>query len=337
MKSLGDKGIHGCIEPALTRTGSGIADPARAARLHTQANFQRYLRSFRYGLTNLLGVKCRRPIQPAAHLSNLQFILVRSRLVRVRRNGQRNLRICLEKLKLELFPADSYDYDLAFCIRVISPTPRAMSRQAGPSIVLSVLIVCFFAVALFQRDLPRARAPDAGDRRARESVARTFAPTPGGRTQSAKARDRKPHTSRVTVQSKMSSMPGEHSIFTSAKRVPAAAADSRPLDSRTGRSEQPVALGSDRPGSRVPEVSARAKGRMQQPASTGLPRKPDSARSPRSAFTTARESETIEDVSSRVYGTPEHGELLWRANRDTLPKRNSPLARGMLLRTPSVR
>ncbi len=43
----------------------------------------------------------------------------------------------------------------------VSPTnpPRAntaMNRQAGPSIVLSVLIVCFFAVALFQRDPPRA-------------------------------------------------------------------------------------------------------------------------------------------------------------------------------------
>lgn len=32
-----------------------------------------------------------------------------------------------------------------------------MSRQAGPSIILSVLIVSFFAVALFQQDLNRTR------------------------------------------------------------------------------------------------------------------------------------------------------------------------------------
>jgi hypothetical protein len=236
--------------------------------------------------------------------------------------------------KLERFSADSYDYGLACCIRVISPAPRAMSRQAGPSIVLSVLIVCFFAVALFQRDSPRARAGH-GRSPAREAVARA-APAATGATRSAQAREHKP-TSRATVQSKMSSISGESSIETSANRVPGAAPNSRSVDSRTGRSEQPVALGSDRPGERIPQASARAKGRIQQPASPGVPRKPDSARSAQSAFTTVRESETIEDVSSRVYGTSEHGDLLWRANRDTLPKRNSPLSTGMLLRTPRIR
>jgi hypothetical protein len=209
-----------------------------------------------------------------------------------------------------------------------------MSRQAGPSIVLSVLIVCFFAVALFQRDSPRTRGGH-GRSQARESVARTASPA-AGTTRSAQDADHKP-TSRATVQSKMSSLPADDSICASVNRVPAAAADSRSRDSRNGRSEHPVALGSNRPGKGTQEESARAKARIQQPAATSQPRTPDSARSGRSTFTTVRESETIEDVSSRVYGTQEYGDLLWRANRDTLPKRKSPLSTGMLLRTPRIR
>ena len=63
-----------------------------------------------------------------------------------------------------------------------------MSRQAGPSIVLSVLIVCFFAVALFQRDSPRTRARGVRPQ-TRESVARTSPPAPVERTRTAQASD----------------------------------------------------------------------------------------------------------------------------------------------------
>jgi nucleoid-associated protein YgaU len=76
----------------------------------------------------------------------------------------------------------------------------------------------------------------------------------------------------------------------------------------------------------VPETVASSK-----------PQKTATVRSPRSAFTVVERSETIEDVSSRVYGTPLLADSIWRANRDTLPRRDSPLATGMLLRTPSVR
>ena len=51
----------------------------------------------------------------------------------------------------------------------VNSSHKAMSRQAGPSIVLSVLIVCFFAVALFQRDLPTRRSAQARSRRRRRS------------------------------------------------------------------------------------------------------------------------------------------------------------------------
>src|SRR5262245_2269644 len=41
----------------------------------------------------------------------------------------------------------------------------AMNRQAAPSILLSVSIVCFFAVALYRRDLDAARPANGGDAR----------------------------------------------------------------------------------------------------------------------------------------------------------------------------
>lgn len=54
----------------------------------------------------------------------------------------------------------------------------------------------------------------------------------------------------------------------------------------------------------------------------------------RSAFTTVEDGETLEDVARRVYGSVDQAELLWRVNRDLLPRRSSPLAAGSVLRTP---
>jgi hypothetical protein len=42
-------------------------------------------------------------------------------------------------------------------------------------------------------------------------------------------------------------------------------------------------------------------------------------------------------VALRVYGTAEEVEVLWRANRDTMPRQDAPLSAGTLLRTPMVR
>ncbi len=55
----------------------------------------------------------------------------------------------------------------------------------------------------------------------------------------------------------------------------------------------------------------------------------------RSAFTTVKDGETLEEVSMRVYGTTDEVELLWKANRDVLPRRNASLAAGLVLRTPA--
>jgi hypothetical protein len=64
------------------------------------------------------------------------------------------------------------------------------------------------------------------------------------------------------------------------------------------------------------------------------PRKP---RQPAQAITVVEADETIADVALRVYGTTSHADALWRANRDALPRRDSPLVPGTLLRTPTIR
>ncbi len=55
---------------------------------------------------------------------------------------------------------------------------------------------------------------------------------------------------------------------------------------------------------------------------------------PRSAFTVVRKDETLRDVAVRVYGSADQLDSLWRANRDLLPRADSPLPAGSVLRTP---
>jgi hypothetical protein len=63
----------------------------------------------------------------------------------------------------------------------------------------------------------------------------------------------------------------------------------------------------------------------------------DSSRRPASAFTIVLANETLQDVARRVYGSGDLADPLWRANRDALSRRESPLAAGMVLRTPVAR
>lgn len=76
--------------------------------------------------------------------------------------------------------ADNCDYGSPLRTQEIDmPAPTAMNRQVGPSILLSVLIVCFFAVALYQPDAPRSSGGRAryasGDSVARSGPRRTGA------------------------------------------------------------------------------------------------------------------------------------------------------------------
>jgi hypothetical protein len=61
------------------------------------------------------------------------------------------------------------------------------------------------------------------------------------------------------------------------------------------------------------------------------------AREPESDFTAVEASETIQDVAVRVYGSADRADALWRANRDSLPSRDTPLSAGIVLRTPIIR
>jgi hypothetical protein len=216
-----------------------------------------------------------------------------------------------------------------------------MSRQAGPSIVLSVLIVCFFAVALFQRDVPRSHTSRPRSA-ARDSVARTPpARSPYlSRAASSQGETRK-RARRPPVRSDLSSLAGGSSATGGKSRVA-----SGPADQNQGAREKPVPeitrqRGSGLPPGKFQQASVESS-RVRHPSApesvaSSTSRKTGSARSPRSAFTVVEPSETIEDVSSRVYGTNLLADSIWRANRDTLPQRDSPLSTGMLLRTPSVR
>jgi hypothetical protein len=212
-----------------------------------------------------------------------------------------------------------------------------MSRQAGPSIVLSVLIVCFFAVALFQRDLPCTQS-----RRARSSVrapgARSSVPPALGRTRSAQSEGLE-RSNRGIRQNEMSSPTGSDSASDTRDRMAFASPDPRTASLGLDESDIHRRHGSNSPPGRVRQASALAPGQGQatKAMASSTPRTPVSPRRPASEFTIARPEETIADVASRVYGNTNASDSLWRANRDTLPRRDSPLSSGMLLRTPMMR
>jgi len=89
-------------------------------------------------------------------------------------------------------------------------------------------------------------------------------------------------------------------------------------------------------------ASARAENAIGRPvpAKDDLIEKPHQGRiahQPRSAFTVVERDETIGDVALRIYGSIDAVDVLWRANRDLMPNRDSALSPGTFLRTPTVR
>jgi nucleoid-associated protein YgaU len=179
-----------------------------------------------------------------------------------------------------------------------------MNRQVGPSIVLSVLIVCFFAVALYQRDPPR---PSQGR----------------GRTGIGEQNRRSGpliRSSTVQAGSTVSAQPAT-ALSEGPARAIALVSDS----SITAFGPEPADSGRSGVAG-----SVRSEG-----SNTG--QRIDGGRRPASAFTTVVANETLQDVARRVYGSGHLADSLWRANRDALSRRESPLAAGMVLRTPAVR
>ncbi len=191
-----------------------------------------------------------------------------------------------------------------------------MNRQVGPSIVLSVFIVCFFAVALFRHEPKRLAADRAGkqalrddsgprpstgppriDFRRRLTAKSTGAPPPGGPV--AVSETARPREAIIVTTSEL----GPPTIRTAASRYETAGG-------------QPVPVGAD--------VDPR-------------PHPVRAVNQPLSAFTVVERDETIADVAVRIYGSTGAADALWRSNRDLLPDKDSPLTAGTLLRTPSVR
>jgi hypothetical protein len=80
----------------------------------------------------------------------------------------------------------------------------------------------------------------------------------------------------------------------------------------------------------------RAVGRGHEPRPSAVHHEPGPSAQPepRSPFTVVRKGETLRDVAVRVYGSADPLDSLWRANRDLLPRQDSPLAPGSVLRTP---
>jgi hypothetical protein len=199
-----------------------------------------------------------------------------------------------------------------------------MDRQLGPSIVLSVLIVCFFAVALFQHDAPRSSADHkpalAG------GVPDVVGPVPIARRDTSA-----PSSSGSVLRSSASAGPVVSSVNRSIDRD----VSDRKAEHQTDRAI--VASGSlnlrpasgRSPSSAVASYSSTA--RVRGAVEHGVTRRP------RSAFTVVEADETIADVAVRVYGTADQVELIREANRDSLPRADMPISAGMLLRTPRIR
>lgn len=190
-----------------------------------------------------------------------------------------------------------------------------MNRQVGPSIVLSVFIVCFFAVALFRHD-PRRLTRDGTQKQASRRDVRPRPPSgapqrdsPNGLAASSTGRATKPR---------------------------------RDIDPESTRRDGQLPVTSSEPlPSLIRAASVRSQGASKQPGTKAnrddQPPKNPIEREPRSAFTVVERDESIEDVALRIYGSTVAVETLWRANRDLLPNKDSALSQGTILRTPTMR
>ena len=208
------------------------------------------------------------------------------------------------------------------------PEPSTMNRQVIPSMILSVLIVCSFAIALFERD------PDAAGRKPD--------PRPGGEEEHAAPRRRLPVRPMPERQGRGAR---DRRSRHRGRRPPVTTEPPRQAE---GSREGPPTLHRSRP-SAAPSHPGRRRLGPRRPAPAGRRRRPEPAAEPllgclaatapastvpRAAFTVVQKGETLKDVAVRVYGSSDRLDSLWRANRDVLPRSDSPLTAGAVLRTP---
>lgn len=182
-----------------------------------------------------------------------------------------------------------------------------MTRHLGVSVFLSVAIVVFFAVVLYQPEGP-APAP------ASAPVAERSAPEPATSPPDTTPTEPRPvPTADVHVSETPPAPPVVRTLPVSRRPAAPGPAVARSL----ARPPEPLARS---------QPSPRAK--------TAKPRRPAATTGRRLAFIQADAGETVADVALRVYGSPEAAGALWMANRDILPDRDTRLSAGTVLRTP---
>ncbi len=226
-----------------------------------------------------------------------------------------------------------------------------MDRHVIPSMILSILIVCFFSIMLYE-----------SDRQAPITKPAAGAATAAASDSALRNGDKSEAPSALPSKSPDSARPGEQSPQADTKepaKAEAEPAQAANLDvpstsvagsEKTGpvpgtpaptASTVPAATASDDPSA----ASSQPQERPTEPSSTDpkekeKPATPAASSSPapiahRAAYTTVKDGEALEDVSARVYGSTDQVDIIWRANRDILPKRNTRLLPGTVLRTPA--
>jgi len=192
-----------------------------------------------------------------------------------------------------------------------------MNQNVTASFGLSVLIVVFFAVVLYQPDPP------------------TPLPKPEGQASASVRSESPPAVEPVAappspVVEATAPAPEPVPLPTTPVVAPVAV---RPRERVA--TEVPVTRRPSPPGTGAVTASAARSG--DGAVTRVAARRPAPAvaeREPRGAFTLARAGESLTDVANRVYGSADSAETLWMANRDILDRADAPLRPGTLLRTP---
>lgn len=213
-----------------------------------------------------------------------------------------------------------------------SAESMAMNRQALPSIILSVATVCFFAVAFYHREAePRRGAtrrenlPGPAGSGPGTGLARSVVARPVG-SQAAQKSVSRPAEGRFSSATQGNDDERKRDLVNSSGREVATRDGEAGRNQRLGPPSTPILTASDRNAGDEPARPARpSAGDSESRRAVTLSRSP---------FTVAAAGETIADVSRRVYGSTDQAELLWRANRDLLRERDTPIAPGTVLRTP---
>ncbi len=209
-----------------------------------------------------------------------------------------------------------------------------MNRQVIPSMILSVLIVGIFSVVLYVPDKPKAQARTAC----------------GGAPGASPSGSAVPKVEKTATRGNGDSRdpdPGAGSTEKPGKLVKDSGAVDKPQapvdDLANSVAEAAKAAGAPavKPQAvteTVPnQAVARPTSQPDEPRAVSTAPPVSSFASlitHRSGFTTVKDGEALEDVAARVYGSADKIDLLWKANRDVLPERNSQLLPGTVLRTP---